>query len=194
MTLSKIFKAYDVRGVYPDTLDEDLAIRIGMAAGRFLKLQIDPAEAQDPMRQNVVVGRDMRLSSSSLAEALMKGLTASPINVIDLGMIDTSFIYFAVNHLGCCGGIQTTASHNPPQYNGFKFSGMRACPIGADTGLEQIKRIAATVNFDKESPESVGRVEQRDLWDDYRKHVRKFLRSEERRVGKECRSRWSPYH
>ncbi|MHB1158454.1 MAG: phosphomannomutase/phosphoglucomutase [Phycisphaerales bacterium] len=176
MTLSKIFKAYDVRGIYPEAIDETLAQQIGVAAGRFLKSQIDPAEAQDPMRQNVVVGRDMRLSSPALAKALIKGLTASPANVIDVGMVDTSFIYFAVNHLGCCGGIQTTASHNPPNYNGFKFSGLHARPIGADTGLEQIKRIAATVDFDKENPASTGRIEQRDLWNDYKKHVRKFLK------------------
>jgi len=173
--LSKVFKAYDVRGVYPDPLNEELATQIGCAAGRFLKEQVEGRDSADPMLNHIVVGRDMRKSAPSMAKALIEGLTLAPVNVIDVGMVDTSFIYFAINHLGCAGGIMTTASHNPPQYIGYKFSGMQAKPIGSDTGLDQIKRIAATVDLDRIKTENPGRVEERDLWPAYKDHVRKFL-------------------
>lgn len=172
--LSKVFKAYDIRNTYPDPLNEELAVQIGSAAGRYLRAKLEGRDASDPMLEHVVVGRDMRKSAPSMAQALIKGLTHAPVNVIDLGMVDTSFIYFAINHLGCAGGIQTTASHNPPQYIGFKISGLKAVPIGQDTGLTDIKEIAATVDPAAE-PETIGRVEQRDLWDAYKQHVRKFL-------------------
>jgi len=173
--LSEIFKAYDIRGVYPDKLDEDMAVRIGCAAGRFMRDQITGPDANDPMLEHVVVGRDMRKSSPGLADALIRGLRMADVHVIDLGRVDTSFIYFAINHLGCAGGIMTTASHNPPHYNGFKLSGAQARPIGRDTGLEQIKRIAATIDFEREKLEPTGRLEPRDLWPDYKTHVRKSL-------------------
>lgn len=171
--LNKVFKAYDVRATYPDPLNEEIALKIGCAAGQFLRSQLTGRDASDPMLKHVVVGRDMRPHSPKLAKALMDGLRAADCNVIDVGMVDTSFIYFAVNHLHCCGGIMTTASHNPPDYNGFKISGLAAKPIGADTGLVDIQRIAATV--DPTKLEYTGRVEQRDLWEDYRRHVHMFL-------------------
>ncbi|MHC4997124.1 MAG: phosphomannomutase/phosphoglucomutase, partial [Planctomycetota bacterium] len=95
------------------------------------------------------------------------------MNVLDVGMVDTSFIYFAINHLGCGGGVMTTASHNPIEYNGFKISARDAKPIGQATGLLDIQKIAATVEANSVDP--TGTVEQRDLWDDYVKHVRGFL-------------------
>jgi len=172
--LSKVFKAYDVRAVYPDPLDETVARKIGYATGQFLREQLKGRDASDPMLQHVVVGRDMRPHSPQLADALIEGLCAAGCNVFDVGMVDTSFIYFAINHLGCCGGIQTTASHNPIEYNGFKISGRAATPIGADSGLVTIQRLAATVD-DKALADPTGRVEERDLWADYRAHVHKFL-------------------
>ena len=89
-------------------------------------------------------------------------------------MIDTPQIYFAINHLGTCGGIQVTASHNPAKYNGFKISGKGAIPIGVDTGLKEIKHMATALLHTKGNP--TGRLEQRDLWPDYKKHVLQFLR------------------
>ena len=89
----------------------------------------------DPRMNMIIVGRDMRLSSPSLAKALIDGILSTGTNVIDIGMIDTPQIYFAINHLGCCGGIQVTASHNPGQYSGFKISGLEARPIGENSGL-----------------------------------------------------------
>jgi phosphomannomutase len=95
------------------------------------------------------------------------------MNVIDLGMIDTPFNYFAINHLDCIGGIQVTASHNPIQYNGFKISGAKAKPIGSATGLEDIRRIASTLRVGRTGMQ--GKLEQQDLWSAYRKHVLQFL-------------------
>jgi phosphomannomutase len=171
--LSKVFKAYDIRSTYPDPLNEKVAWKIGYATGKFLRAQLTGRDTTDPMLQHVVVGRDMRPHSPKLAKALIDGLRAAEMSVFDVGMVDTSFIYFAINHLGCAGGIQTTASHNPIQYNGFKISGRGATPIGSDTGLQEIQRIAATVEETNLKP--TGRVEERDLWDAYIAHVRKFL-------------------
>lgn len=171
--LSKVFKTYDVRGVYPNPLDARVAWKVGFAAGRFLLSQLKGHDATDPMLRHVVVGRDMRPSSPELCEALTRGLRAAGMSVFDLGMVDTSLIYFAINHLGCGGGVQTTASHNPIQYNGFKISGRQARPIGADTGLVEIQRIAATI--EGAHPKPTGNVEPRDLWAEYVGHVRQFL-------------------
>lgn len=169
----KIFKAYDIRGVYPDQLNESTATSIGYAAGKFLLQQLTDTQLADPKFKSIVVGRDMRVSSPDMADALIKGIVASGANVIDVGMIDTSFIYFAVNHLNCCGGIQTTASHNPPQYNGFKISGQLAKPIGADTGLNEIKKIAIQTN--PATLSTIGEIRQQDLWNQYKAHVLQFL-------------------
>ncbi|HUB24695.1 MAG TPA: hypothetical protein VL992_04635, partial [Tepidisphaeraceae bacterium] len=166
----KIFKAYDVRATYPDMLNEDAAWKIGFATARFLNANLDPR----PKRADtLVVGRDMRPSSPSLAHALCEGIRAAGLNVIDIGMIDTSMIYFAINHLDALGGIQTTASHNPIQYNGFKISGPKARPIGSASGLDEIKRIALTETASPVKP--TGKYEQQDLWAEYRAHVLKFL-------------------
>jgi phosphomannomutase len=125
------------------------------------------------MENTVVVGRDMRPSSPDLAKALSDGLRSVGMNVIDVGMVDTSFIYFAFNHLDCVAGIMTTASHNPIQYNGFKISGPKARPIGAATGLEDIRRIASMLRIGQTGVS--GKYEELDLWSDYRRHVRQFL-------------------
>jgi len=115
----------------------------------------------------------MRPHSPALAQALSDGIRSVGLNVIDVGMIDTSFIYFAINHLDTVGGIQTTASHNPIQYNGFKISGPKAKPIGAASGLDDIKRIAMTLRVGQTGLK--GQYEQMDLWADYKKHVLQFL-------------------
>jgi len=172
--IGKVFKAYDVRGTYPDPLNETLARQIGCGVARYLHSALDDSDKADPMLNHVVVGRDMRKSSPKMTAALIEGIRIAGSHVIDVGMVDTSFIYFAINHLGCGGGVMVTASHNPPQYNGFKISGRNARPIGTGSGLEQVKRFAATVDLERE-PEPSGRVEKRDLWPDYTDHVHQFL-------------------
>jgi len=173
--IEKIFKAYDVRATYPDMINEEAAWKVGHATGQFLKRsrQGIPDSQRVAREDTVVVGRDMRPSSPDLARSLIEGLRSTGMNVIDVGMIDTSFIYFAINHEDCVGGVQTTASHNPAHYNGFKISGPKAKPIGAASGLEDIKRIATTLRVGQTGV--TGKVETRDLWPAYKAHVRKFL-------------------
>ena len=107
--IANIFKAYDVRGIYPDVLTPELAYRIGRAFVVYLQ------------PRHVVVGRDMRVSSPTLASALIDGLLDQGADVTDVGLISTDGLYFAVGKFGFDGGIMVTASHNPPEYNGFKL-------------------------------------------------------------------------
>ncbi|HEX8523405.1 MAG TPA: phosphomannomutase/phosphoglucomutase [Tepidisphaeraceae bacterium] len=173
--IEKIFKAYDVRATYPSPLNEDAAWKVGHATAQFLKRSREQnALPAVKMPNTVAVGRDMRPHSPALAEALSDGIRSVGLDVIDVGMIDTSFIYFAINHLDCIGGIQVTASHNPAQYNGFKISGPKAKPIGAATGLDDIKRIASNLS-QRASTGVQGKREERNLWKEYRAHVLKFL-------------------
>src|SRR4029079_19244563 len=173
--IEKIFKAYDVRATYPNPLNEESAWKVGHATAQFLKRsrQNVPADQRVKREDTVVVGRDMRPSSPDLAKSLIDGIRSVGLKVVDVGMIDTSFIYFAVNHVDAVGGVMTTASHNPIQYNGFKISGPKAKPIGAASGLDDIKRIAMTLKVGQTGLN--GKYEERDLWSDYRKHVLKFL-------------------
>src|SRR3954467_2707672 len=174
--IEKIFKAYDVRATYPNPLNEEMAWKVGHATAQYLKRSRQSVSSDQKVKREdtLVVGRDMRPSSPELANALIDGIRSVGLNVIDVGMIDTSMIYFAINHLDTVGGIQTTASHNPIQYNGFKISGPKARPIGAASGLDDIKRISMTLQ-QRADTGLTGKYEQRDLWPDYKKTVRGFL-------------------
>ena len=158
--LDRIFKAYDVRGVVPDELDADTARRIG---GAF-------ASWSDATR--ILIGRDCRLSSPELAEALAEGAMSAGVDVTDLGLASTDLLYFASGSLDL-PGIMLTASHNPPRYNGMKFCLAGAKPVGQDTGLAQIRELAgAPVPVPSSSP---GSLEHRDLLDAYVEHVLSFV-------------------
>lgn len=172
--LGRVFKAYDIRGTYPDLLNDTMAWQIGFGASKFLRQEAAAAGDTTPMMRNLVVGHDMRRSSPSLVSQLIKGITEQGGDVIDIGLVDTPMVYFAINHLDCAGGVMTTASHNPPQYNGFKISKRKAKPVGETTGLAEIRKHAAMVDKATMVPQS-GRVEKRDLWPDYKAHVRHFL-------------------
>jgi len=172
--LGRVFKAYDIRGAYPDLLTDQMAYQIGHGVARFLLEQAEAAGQTTPMMKHVVVGRDMRQSSPALVKRLIEGIRARGAGVIDVGLVDTPFVSFAINHLDCAGGVMVTASHNPPQYNGFKISGRGATPIGEPTGLAEIRKFAAMV--DRTTPsDAVGHADKRDLWDPYREHVLSFL-------------------
>jgi phosphomannomutase (EC 5.4.2.8) len=123
-----IFKAYDIRGIYPEELNDEIAYRIGSAAGEFFKA-------------NVVVGRDPRISSDPIFRSFSEGITEKGLDVIDIGTIDSPGLYFAVGHYGYKAGAIITASHNPREYNGFKMCRESAIPVGGDSGLNDIKRI-----------------------------------------------------
>ena len=168
--LGKVFKGYDIRAIYPKPLNEKLAWQIGYAAGQFLTGEAAEAGYDDPMMRHVVVGHDMRVSSPALSESLKQGIRDFGAHVVDVGLVDTPFVSFAINHLGCCGGVQVTASHNPANYNGFKISRTHARPIGMTTGLDEIRRYAAMIDRDKHTARN-GREDTRDLWDAYRQHA-----------------------
>jgi len=133
-----IFKAYDIRGLYPEQLDEDAAYRIGVG---FAQSGLVGSGGE------VVVGRDMRESSETLFLALSQGLMDTGISVVDIGLVTTPMLYFAVNVLGAAGGVMITASHNPAAYNGFKLVREKAIPISGESGLETIRDLASSASF-----------------------------------------------
>ncbi|MGZ4151166.1 MAG: phosphomannomutase/phosphoglucomutase [Actinomycetota bacterium] len=157
--LSRIFKAYDVRGIVPDELNEDVARRIGAAFARW---------ADAP---TLAVGRDARLSSPALASAFADGATSQGVDVVDIGLASTDLLYFASGSLDV-PATMLTASHNPPNYNGLKFCLGGARPVGQDTGLADIRALA-----EQELPPraSRGSVRTRDLLDAYVEHVLSFV-------------------
>jgi len=168
-----IFKAYDIRGVYPDQIDEEGAWKIGYSSARFLRSMLTGYERGLANSHSLCIGRDMRTHSEPLAAALIEGMNASGTNVIDIGMIDTPQMYFAINHLGTCGGVQVTASHNPAKYNGFKISGRQARPVGVDTGLKDIEHIAMALLHTKGKVD--GTIKKCDLTAEYKNYVLNFL-------------------
>lgn len=172
--LGRVFKAYDIRGTYPDLLTDHMAWQIGCGVAKYLLEDAAGAGDTTPMMKNILVGRDMRTSSPKLSDELIRGITTCGGSVIDLGMVDTSMMYFAINHLDCAGGVVVTASHNPPQYNGFKVSKRKAKPVGESTGLAEVRKHAAMVDKGTDQVGSTT-IEQRDLWEPYKKHVLAFL-------------------
>ncbi len=154
--LDRIFKAYDVRGVVPDELNEDVARRIGSAFAEW---------AAAP---RIAIGRDCRLSSPALAAAFTEGATSRGVDVVDLGLASTDLLYFASGSLDVPGAM-LTASHNPPEYNGLKFCLAGAKPVGQDTGLADIRALAERDTYPP-APRS-GRVEERAILDAYADHV-----------------------
>jgi phosphomannomutase len=164
---SKVFKAYDVRGIYPDELDEDGAYAIGRAY----------AELFSPER--VAVGRDMRISAPTMAEAVMSGLADGGAEVLDLGMVGTEMVYFAVGSLGLDGGIVVTASHNPKQYTGMKIVRAGALPVGGESGLMDIRDRALAPGENREnrrqSPVDASKVVRHDIWPSYVDRVLSFV-------------------
>jgi phosphomannomutase len=146
----KVFKAYDIRGIYPAELDEAGAHAIGRG-------YVDEFEPKA-----VAVGRDMRLSSPSMAEAVMRGAVEAGADVVDLGMVGTEMVYFAVGDLDLEGGIMVTASHNPKEYTGMKIVRRGALPVGGDSGLLDIRARAMAL---ADAPQGQTRhVRQEDIW------------------------------
>ncbi len=161
----KIFKAYDIRGVYPDQINEEVAYKIGQA---YLRV-VDP-------KGPVAVGMDVRTHSLALKEALIEGLLDGGVDVIDLGLISTEMLYFAVGNYGFRGGIQVTASHNTAEYNGFKMTRAKAFPISSETGTFEMRDLIIN---DKESiKKQRGKLEKKDVLDDFAKFVVNFVDKE----------------
>ena len=160
----KAFKAYDVRGLYPDELDEDGAYAIG----RGYVEQFEP--------KRIAVGRDMRLSSPSMAAALIEGALDGGTEVLDLGMVGTEMVYFAVGDLGLDGGVCVTASHNPKQYTGMKIVRRGALPVGGESGLLHVRDRAVKIVADSNYPPARrGELHEYDIWDAFVDKVLSFV-------------------
>jgi phosphomannomutase len=161
----KVFKAYDVRGIYPTELDE-LGAR---AIGRAYVEQFEPAR--------IAVGRDMRLSSPTMQDAFVRGAADAGADVIDIGMIGTEMLYYAVGELGLDGGATVTASHNPKDYTGAKIVRRGALPVGADSGLLEIRDRALSFGVGErgQTPDVAGRVEARDVYGGFVEKVLSFI-------------------
>jgi phosphomannomutase len=158
----KVFKAYDVRGIYPTELDEDGAYAIGRAY----------MEQFEPRR--IAVGRDMRVSSPSMAAALIRGATEGGADVLDLGLVGTEMVYFAVGELELDGGVAVTASHNPKEYTGMKIVRRGALPVGGDSGLLDIRDGALALG-DPSGDQTPGEVQEYDVWPAYVERVLSFV-------------------
>lgn len=135
-----IFKAYDIRGIYPGQIDERVAYKIGAGYAAFIF-------KKNPNAKDIVVGEDMRLSSPALKKELIRGLVESGLNVIDIGLASTPTFYFAVGYYDYDGGIQVSASHNPKEYNGFKLVRNKGLPISKNSGINEIRNIILSSDF-----------------------------------------------
>src|SRR5437763_7937442 len=146
----KVFKAYDVRGMYPGEIDEDGAYAIGRAYVQ----QFEP--------RRVAVGRDMRLSSPGIGAAVVAGASDEGAEVLDLGLVGTEMVYFAVGSLGLDGGVMVTASHNPKEYTGMKIVRRGALPVGGESGLLDVRDRALAVADRKGGGDE--KVKKVDIW------------------------------
>lgn len=158
---NKGFGAYDIRGIYPEDVNEELAYRIGRSfPGLFAA-------------KKVAVGHDIRLSGPSIRDALVKGLTESGCDVVDIGECGTEMIYFTTAHLKLDGGIMITASHNPKEYNGMKFVRKESRPISSDTGLKELEKAVMEGEFTETA--ATGKVEKIDILEDYVEHILSYV-------------------
>jgi len=162
---NKGFKAYDVRGVYPTEVNEELAYRVGRIFSAMFAAE------------TVVVGHDIRLSGRALVDALTEGLRHGGTKVIDIGQCGTEMIYFATAHLEADGGIMVTASHNPKEYNGMKLVRKGARPISGDTGLKEIGEMAVASNFvhAQVAGKTLGELEKVDIVPAYIEHLLTYV-------------------
>jgi phosphomannomutase len=156
-----VFKAYDVRGIYPTEVDEDGALAIGRAYVEQFSLQ------------RIAVGRDMRLSSPSVAAAVIEGATAAGADVLDIGLVGTEMLYFAVGENELDGGVMVTASHNPKDYTGMKIVRAGALPVGGDSGLLDVAARATSGAWHRTGP--VGTVSAIDIWPAFVDRVLSFI-------------------
>jgi phosphomannomutase len=161
-----IFRAYDIRGIYPTELDEEAYYRIAKAYTSLFK------------PETIVVGMDARLSSPPLKDSLTKGFLDVGVNVVDIGEITTDMLYFAVGAYNYSGGIVVSASHNPKEYNGMKMVREKATAISSDTGLFDIRDALKAEKDAAVSSETKGTYEKREILDEYIKHVLKFVDKE----------------
>ncbi|HTX03159.1 MAG TPA: hypothetical protein VMD07_05720, partial [Candidatus Acidoferrales bacterium] len=156
-----LFKSYDVRGIYPSELTDDIAYSIGRCFASLVG------------GNRIVVGRDMRPSGERLFAAFARGATEAGADVTYIGMVSTDALYFAVGKYGFDGGVMITASHNPAEYNGMKFTRARAEAISLDTGLGQMRDTIASGNLPPAAP-TPGSMSERNILEDFAAHCLSF--------------------
>ena len=149
-----IFKAYDIRGIYPDNITSEIAYKLGQAYAAYVKPQGE-----------VVVGNDVRLHSAELKKKVAEGLMDCGVDVVDIGLISTDMYYFAVGHYGFAGGIQASASHNPPEFHGFKMIREKVIPITFEEGISQMRDLIIADKFEKS--EKKGKLRTLNIENDY---------------------------
>lgn len=154
MVKPHIFRAYDVRGIYGEDLDEEVAELIGLGYGTLLG-----------NRGKLVVGKDVRLSGEVLANAVAYGLSRAGCDVLDLGTITTPMLYFSTIYFKTDGGIQVTASHNPPEWNGFKLVKPSGATLSAGAGMEELKDMILNKRF--READRRGKIEKVDVLKPY---------------------------
>ena len=164
--MSNIFRAYDIRGIYPDELNEETASRIAGATVKFLQAH----STSSGQAKKIVIGEDARVSSPALTKAVLEGATKAGCDVIHIGQCTTPLFYFSVNNLDVDGGIMVTASHNPPEYNGLKIVGEKSRPISEDTGLKEIEKLildTRTCTDLKQTDTDSGTIKELSLKNEY---------------------------
>ena len=157
-----VFKAYDIRGLYPESINEDLVYKVAQGYVEIIKPE-----------GKIAVGMDVRISSPGLKKQVIAGLTDVGIDVVDIGLISTEELYFAVGNYKLAGGISVTASHNPKEYNGIKMVKAGAAPISSDNGILEIRdfcQSGKTIKADKK-----GGVETKDVLEDFAKFMVSFV-------------------
>jgi phosphomannomutase len=158
--VAEIFKAYDIRGIVPEELDEEKVYRIGRAFIRYLKVD------------RLVSGYDARLSSPALSSAFLAGTTAEGAQTTDIGLVGTSVLYFSLGAFQFPAGAMITASHNPPQYNGIKLLREKVMPLSSESGLPEVEALYRQIPYASPGPP---RVTFRDVYPEYARHVLSFI-------------------
>lgn len=160
---TSIFKGYDIRGIFPETIDNDLAYKIGLAYAAYVK-----------PRGEILVGEDVRIHSHELKESLIRGLTDAGVDVVDVGLISTDMYYFGVGNYETAGGIQVTASHNPPEWHGFKM--VKAGPVAMtlEEGIGQIRDLIMEGKLTKSKVK--GKTRNLDIWNDFADYILGWLK------------------
>ena len=157
------FGAYDIRGIYPESVNQELAYRVGRIFPKLFDAK------------KVAIGHDIRLTGPTLADALTRGLTEAGCDVYDIGQCGTEMIYFAVGSKDFDGGIMVTASHNPKEYNGLKFVKKGVLPVAPQTGLLDIKNAVEDENFNWAFRKATGSVYKIDIFHDYIKKLLSYV-------------------
>src|SRR5919112_5812026 len=167
----QIFKAYDVRGLYGDDIDEDIAEQLGRA---FIRVLVDLSGKQAG-ELRVGLGRDMRLTAPALAERYKKGMVSEGAHVLDAGQVGTEMLYFLVGSRDLDGGLMCTASHNPKAYTGAKLVREGAIALSGDAGIQDVRRRIADELDEKSDPPARGSVEEVDIYEEFQADALQFI-------------------